>query len=366
MDLGMFMYPGHKPDQPLGKGAEWDLELIRWADELGYSAVWIGEHFTVPWETCPAPDLLIAQALMETDRVRLGAGSHSLPYHHPAALAHRVAYLDHLSKGRLNFGIGASGTTTDLHMFGIDAAAGENRRMMWESIDAILRLWSDPEPYEWQGEFWTVNKPAMMASGTFGWHMKPFQDPHPPISVSGVSPNSSSLEKAGERGFIPLSIAFSDDYLAGHWAGYEKGSLAAGLDPDRAKWGIVRELFVAETDEEAVRLCLDGGVGDFLSGYWLPVVKEVGLLGMYKTDPDMADSEVTVDYVIRNSAMVGSVDTVVERIVASVERTGGFGSLLQLGSDFSTNPGAMRQSMELLSGEVMPRVNALIGAEAAL
>jgi alkanesulfonate monooxygenase SsuD/methylene tetrahydromethanopterin reductase-like flavin-dependent oxidoreductase (luciferase family) len=88
-------------------------------------------------------------------------------------------------------------------------------------------------------------------------------------------------------------------------------------------------------------------------------VKEVGLLGMYKTDPEMADSEVTVDFVIRNSAMVGSVDTVVERIAASVERTGGFGTLLQLGSDFSSNPGAMRQSMELLAGEVMPRVNDL-------
>ena len=113
-----------------------------------------------------------------------------------------------------------SGTPTDLHLFGIDAAAGQNREMMWEGIDAILRLWTDPEPYEWTGKFWTVNKPKTLPGGILGFHITPYQDPHPPISVSGVSPNSSSLEKAGERGFIPLSIAFNDDYLLGHWEGY--------------------------------------------------------------------------------------------------------------------------------------------------
>lgn len=357
MDLGVFMYPGHRPDQPLGEGAEWDLELIRWADELGYKEVWIGEHYTAPWETCPAPDLLVAQALMETDRIRLGAGSHNLPYHHPAALAHRVAYLDHLSKGRLNFGIGASGTPSDQHLFGVDGESGENRRMMWESLDAILRLWSDPEPYEWTGEFWTVNKPGPMYGGILGFHITPLQDPHPPISVSGVSPNSSTLKAAGERGFIPLSIAFNDNYLEGHWDSYVAGAEAAGREADRGKWGIVREIFVAETDEEAVRLCLDGGVGDFLSGYWLPVVKGVGLLDMYKTDPSVPDSEVTVEYILRNSAMVGSVDTVAEKIEASAEAIGSFGTLLQLGADFSANPGALRASMEMLANEVMPRVN---------
>lgn len=78
---------------------------------------------------------------------------------------------------------------------------------------------------------------------------------------------------------------------------------------------------------------------------------------MYKHDPDVPDSEVTVDYILRNSAMVGSVDTVAEIIERSAEAVGGFGTLLLLGSDFSSNPAAMRQSMELLANEVMPRVN---------
>jgi alkanesulfonate monooxygenase SsuD/methylene tetrahydromethanopterin reductase-like flavin-dependent oxidoreductase (luciferase family) len=365
MDIGVFMYPGHRPETQIGPGADWDLELIRWADELGYSQVWIGEHFTVPWEPCPAPDLLIARAIDQTENIRLGAGSHSLPYHHPAMLAHRVAYLDHLAKGRLNFGIGASGTPSDLHLFGIDGKSGQNRRMMWESIDAILRLWTDPEPYEWTGEFWTVNKPAAMFGGRLGFHLEPFQDPHPPISVSGLSPDSPSLEAAGERGYIPLSIAFNNDYLKGHWASYTAGAVKSGIEADRGKWGVVREVFVAETDEEAVRHCLAGGVGAFLEGYWLPLMKGVGLIGMYKTDPEMSDHEVTPEFVLRTSAMVGSVDTVVNRINEVIETTGGFGTLLQLGHDFAATPEPLRASMEMLSTEVMPMVNKENAAAAA-
>ena len=208
---------------------------------------------------------------MESDRIRLGPGSHSLPFHHPAGLAHRVAYLDHLSKGRLNFGIGASGTPGDLHMFGVDGSSGENRKMMWESIDAILRLWSDDEPYDWTGEYWTVNKPKPIGEIS-AFHVKPYQSPHMPIAVTGVSPSSSTLKIAGERGFWRLSIAFSDAYLSGHWETYAEGAESTGLEPNRSDWGIVREVFVAETDEEAVQLCLQGGVGEFLEGYWLPVL----------------------------------------------------------------------------------------------
>ena len=104
--------------------------------------------------------------------------------------AHRLAYLDNLSGGRLNLGIGASGTLTDWQLFGIDGLEGEHREMMWESLDAILRLWSDPEPFEYEGKHWTVTKPAELFGGMLGFHLTPLQDPHPPISVSGLSPGS--------------------------------------------------------------------------------------------------------------------------------------------------------------------------------
>ncbi len=101
MELGYFSMPSHPPERGLKAGHDWDLQTLRWLDELGYAEAWIGEHHTAPWEPHPAPDLLIAQALLQTKRIRIGPGGFLLPYHHPAELANRVAMLDHLSEGRL-------------------------------------------------------------------------------------------------------------------------------------------------------------------------------------------------------------------------------------------------------------------------
>ena len=113
MDYGLFTMPSHPPERGLFDGHQWDLQQLRWADELGFSEAWIGEHHTAPWEPHPAPDLLVAQALLQTKRMRIGPGGFLMPYHHPAELANRVAMLDHLAQGRLNFGVAARNHRTD-------------------------------------------------------------------------------------------------------------------------------------------------------------------------------------------------------------------------------------------------------------
>jgi alkanesulfonate monooxygenase SsuD/methylene tetrahydromethanopterin reductase-like flavin-dependent oxidoreductase (luciferase family) len=98
MDIGIFMMPSHPPERGFCEGFEWDLKHLELCDRVGFSEAWIGEHFCSPWEPNPAPDLLIAQGLMRTNRMKLAPGAHLLPYHHPAELACRVAYLDHIAK----------------------------------------------------------------------------------------------------------------------------------------------------------------------------------------------------------------------------------------------------------------------------
>ena len=153
MQYGLFTMPSHPPERPLYEGHRWDLQTLRWADELGFSEAWIGEHHTAPWEPHPAPDLLIAQALMETSRIRLAPGGFLLPYHHPAELAHRVAMLDHLAQGRLNFGVAASGLPSDWAMFNVDGNAGQHREMTREALDIILKLWTAEEPFDYKGKY---------------------------------------------------------------------------------------------------------------------------------------------------------------------------------------------------------------------
>ena len=180
MKLGLFMMPSHPPERNIYDSHQWDLNYLELADRLGYDEAWIGEHFTAPWEPIPAPDLMIAQALQRTSRIKLGSGVHLLPYHHPAELAHRVAYLDHIAQGRFMFGIGSSGLPSDWALFDVDGNNGQHREMTRESLDIILKIWQAQEPMEYKGKFWNANVPDTMTTSC-GPSSTPTRSPTRPL-----------------------------------------------------------------------------------------------------------------------------------------------------------------------------------------
>jgi alkanesulfonate monooxygenase SsuD/methylene tetrahydromethanopterin reductase-like flavin-dependent oxidoreductase (luciferase family) len=358
MEYGLFTMPSHPPERSLGDGHCWDLQVLRWADELGYSEAWIGEHHTAPWEPHPSPDLLVAQALMQTKRIRLGPGGFLLPYHHPAELANRVAMLDHIAEGRLNFGVAASGLPSDWALFNVDGMSGVNRDMTREALDIILRLWTEDEPFDYPGKFWKVTKTGTMF-GTLKPHIKPLQLPHPPIGVAGLSKSSDTLKLAGERGFIPMSLNLNPAYVGSHWEAVEIGARRTGRTPDRSQWRLVREVFVADTDEEAWRLSVGGMMGRMMREYFLPLLANFGFTDYLKHDPTVADGDVTPEYCARKNWLIGSPRTVAARLEEVYHEVGGFGTLLVFCFDYTENPAAWRHSMRLLAEEVMPRMRNL-------
>ena len=197
MEFGAFLMPTHPPEQSIRAGHQWDLNELERLDALGFSEAWIGEHFTAAWEPCPAPDLLIAQALLKTKRIKLGPLGHLLPYHNPVELAHRVAYLDHMAEGRYQLGVGISALPTDHSLFGLDVSRGRNRRMTFEAIDIMTRLWSDGAG-DFEGEFWSTGDTQSEFPG-LGYHLHPYQKPHPPIAIAGLTPGSDNHKLAGEK-----------------------------------------------------------------------------------------------------------------------------------------------------------------------
>ena len=355
MEFGLFTMPSHPPERSLYDGHQWDLQVLRWADELGFSEAWIGEHHTAPWEPHPSPDLLVAQALMQTKRIRLGPGGFLLPYHHPAELANRVAMLDHMAQGRLNFGVAASGLPSDWAMFNVDGMSGQNRDMTREALDVILRLWTEDEPFEHKGKYWQVSKTGVMFD-TLKPHIKPFQKPHPPIGVAGLSKSSDTLKLAGERGFIPMSLNLNPAYVGSHWEAVEEGARRTGRRPNRGEWRMVREIFVAETDAEAWRLSVGGMMGRMMQEYFLPLLSAFGFKEYLKHDPSVPDSDVTPEYCARHNWLIGSPSTVAEKLERVYDEVGGFGTLLVFGFDYSENPEAWRTSMGLIEKEVLPKV----------
>ena len=355
MDFGLFTMPSHPPERDLREGHEWDLQTLRWADEYGFTEAWIGEHHTAPWEPHPSPDLLVAQSLKETSNIRLGPGGFLLPYHHPAELANRVAILDHMAAGRLNFGVAASGLPSDWAMFNVDGMSGQNREMTREALDIILRLWTDPEPFDYKGKYWNVSKTNVMFD-TLRPHLRPLQDPHPPIGVAGLSKNSDTLKMAGERGFIPMSLNLNPAYVGSHWEAVEEGAAKVGRGAHRGEWRLVREILVAETDEEAMRFSAGDMMGRMMGEYFLPLLANFGFTDFLKHHPEVPDADVTPEYCARHNWVIGSPDTVVEKLEQVYEEVGGFGTLLVFCFDYAHAPEIWRNSFRLLMEEVAPRV----------
>jgi alkanesulfonate monooxygenase SsuD/methylene tetrahydromethanopterin reductase-like flavin-dependent oxidoreductase (luciferase family) len=239
MKLGALLMPSHPPERSPRDAQRWDLEEIERLDALGFDEAWIGEHFTSAWEPCPAPDLLIAQALLRTKRIALGPLGHLPPYHHPIELAHRVAYLDHMAHGRYRLGVGISALPTDHQLFNVNSAGGRNRRMTFEALDIMTSLWTHG-PRDFQGEFWSTRRPDI-APDLLGYHLKPFQSPHPPIAIAAMTAGSDNHRLAGEKGYLPVSFSVSPDasMLGDHWATVVEG--AAPIRPHAQPGRLARD-----------------------------------------------------------------------------------------------------------------------------
>src|SRR5437879_3636205 len=204
MRLGYFAMPLHPPGSDPARTMDDDLVQLATLDRLGYEEAWIGEHFTAQWENIPCPDLFIARALGMTKRMTLATGVSCLPNHDPLMLAQRIAQLDQMARGRFYWGVGCGGFPGDFGMWGVDPKSGEHRVLTRGILDTVLALWQDAKPgaYEGEGRRWRFTVPQPQPDIGLRLHLKPYQRPHPPIGVAGVSANSETLVLAGERRYI--------------------------------------------------------------------------------------------------------------------------------------------------------------------
>ena len=339
MQFGLFMMPLHPPHRSFADSYDRDVAQIVLADQLGFREAWVGEHLTERWENAPAPDLLIAQALALTKNIKLGTGVTLLALHNPVYLAHRLAMLDHMARGRFQWGIGGGAIPTDLSLFGIDAADVRGRSA--EVFDVVLKLWASDGPFTHHGKFFNIETPAFDPVKDRGYYMKPFQQPHPPIAVAASTPDSASMRMAGERGFIPMtSSLLSRTYLNDHWKLVEDGATKSGRTPNRSEWRIARDVLVGPTPKiarERARALL----GRNYVKHQLP--NRVGTIQMASTklDASMPDEAVTVDYLMDNVWIVGDPSECADKIQQLHEESGGFGTLLSITTD-ADDAGASR------------------------
>ena len=356
MQLGFFTMPLHPPGTDYTQSLDDDLEQLITLDELGYSEAWIGEHFTSVWENIPAPDLLIASAIRQTRNIILGTGVNCMPNHNPFVVASRIAQLDHLCHGRFHWGVGSGGFPGDFEVFGFDPRTGEQREMTRDAIELVLQLWEDPRPGLYEHKFWRFTIPEADDNIGQRFCLQPYQKPHPPIGVAGLTVKSGTLVTAGERGWIPMSINIVPPrILRSHWEAVEEGAANAGGAADRSQWRIARNVFVGDTTREAREFVLAGNMARDYRDYLLRLLTKVKMLDLTKTDPDMPDADVTVEYMLDNVWIVGSPDDITAQLQELYDDVGGFGTLLSMGHEWEPKQPWLN-SMKLLKEEVLPRL----------
>ena len=219
------------------------------ADELGYDTAWFVEHhFTRGFSHSSAPDLILAACSQRTERIRLGLGVVLLPFQPPIRTAERVATLDVLSGGRVEFGTGRGASPLEYQAF---QRPFEQSRKIWEdSLDAVLAIWNaDGEPVSRHNEFFCVPDVAV--------YPRPTQEPHPPVWVASTS--LDGYLAAARKGYHLLGMTMLKglDDVASDIAAYKACLAENGFDPATRRVALMIPWFVAPTADEASQIAAD-------------------------------------------------------------------------------------------------------------
>jgi len=355
IEYGMFIMPFHPPSKPLAQSFDEDIELVITAERLGFSEFWVGEHHTMKYEPIVMPEIFIGKALGLTEKMRFGPAPVCLQQHHPAHVASRLAFLDHLSHGRLNLCFGAGSVTADQELYGLEPKNGG--AMVNEAIDMILHLWSHDPPYHLDGKFWQIHLDKSVDEETgIGFMHRPLQQPLPPISVPAMSRNSPSMTMAGARGYQPFGHCLvTSNVLADFWNTYQQGALDAGVSPNRSDFKIARSIFLADTTKEARDRARTNSLGQNFEYIGRLFDKGLGRK-IYKRDLEMNDADCNMDFLMDEQIIAGDVDEVLRRLLLMVEETGAFGTLVLMSYDWDDKDSWIH-SMELFANELMPALN---------
>jgi limonene 1,2-monooxygenase len=347
--FGAFIAPFHPADENPTLAIERDLELVGWLDALGYEEAWIGEHHSAAFEIIASPEVFIAAAAERTKHIRLGTGVSSLPYHHPFMLADRINQLDHMTRGRVMFGVGPGALSSDAFLMGIPVA--RQRDMMDEALDVIIRLLRGEEVTHESD--WFKLKNARL-------QMTPFSRPSVEIAVaSQISPTGARA--AGRHGLGLLSLGATSEggfnALASNWAIAEELAADHGRTMDRSAWRLVGPMHIAETKDKAI--------ADVRFGLekWLYYFREIANLPIV---PDNAGKDPVEAFLSLSMAVVGTPDEAADKIQALIDQSGGFGCFLFMAHNWAPFAETQR-SYELFARYVAPRFQDLnVNREASM
>lgn len=318
---------------PLHQQYEERLRLLERADAAGFWCYHKAEHHFVPLDSAPSANLFLAAAAQRTSRIRFGPLVALLPFYNPIRLIEEVCALDHLSHGRVEYGVGKGISPPEHNLWGHGADAA---RELFDETFAVLRAGLGADVLNYEGSHYRYRDVPMP--------MKPFQEPRPPLWYPG------NVEYAGAHrlntvigGTAPEAAKALARYRELAAACTEEDNFNPGVAEPTV--GIIRHVYVAETDDEARAVATRA---------YKPYNENVAVL-FKKYDvpfPDPSNGDPEVAFQIE-AVVAGSPDTLREQIEYTLETTG-LDYIVCAFAWGDLSDAEYMASLDLFSNEVMP------------
>lgn len=238
MRFGTFSYNQARPKVPEKQAFDELLVQIELTEKLNFNEAWFAEHHHSDYGMLASPNLMIAALARRTERLRFGNLVSVLPLYDPMRLAEECAMLDIMTGGRLNIGLGR-GVPKDDMKHRLDRETAQAR--FDEGVEILLRAWTG-ETFSYAGKAWGYDE--------ISCRPQPLQKPHPPIYYGASSPSSPAM--VAQRGW---NLALSRQPISSCAKAIDKyrAELASMRSPSKGDAIMVRDIYVADTDEQAYR-----------------------------------------------------------------------------------------------------------------
>ncbi|PYO00951.1 MAG: hypothetical protein DMD91_09345 [Candidatus Rokuibacteriota bacterium] len=315
------------------------IERLQFVEELGFDWVSVSEHHYSPRILTPSPILSAAFIAAHVKRISIALLGPIVPHSNPVRLAEELAMLDTMAQGRLIVGL-LRGTTNEAMTYDLNPA--ESRERTDEGMELILRAWTEPEPFGWQGRHFQYR--------TISIWPRPLQRPHPPTYALGVSREACEF---AARHRLGCGVSYgSFEIMARATKYYREQCARHGWQPAPEQIVYRANMLVAETDEEAheqlgkqskqAPFAMRAGVRDAMTA-----LDRRNLAGEAR-GPNVNG--------VLPTTFIGSPDTVVEQVRRCRDEVGAGVLDLSLHPPGSSDVDALMCALELFGKKVLPRI----------
>src|SRR5579862_170890 len=345
MRFGLFDWLDRGPGT-LAEQYELRLRMLEYADQAGYWCYQLAEHHGTPLGLAPSPSVFLAAAAQRTRRIRLGTLVYIVPLYHPLRLAAEICMLDQLTGGRLELGVGRGSSMFELQMMALDPA--ETRDRYQEAMDVVLTALTAGR-VTYSGRYYAYDDCRL--------ELEPVQRPYPPLWYPTSNPDT--IPWVAQQGYntlwsfntpTPAEVRRRIDIFKENLPQARENPRRVNPHVAEPTYGVVRKVFVADTDAEAHRVGREAlaRFSDNFTFLWR------AHNGGQQFIENLADYD---DCLERGVLFAGSPATIRERLTEFLDGTGAnyFGAVFAWGS--LTAEQAMR-SMALFTEQVVPAFRA--------